>query len=213
MVRTMTAHEGPASVWAVCGGSGSGKSTLVTLLRERLPEGTLAVLHADAYYRDLSHLPPEVRAVANFDHPDSVEEELLVAHVDALRRGAAVDMPRYDFANHARLPEADRVEPAPVVLVEGILLFAFPDLAERFDWSVFLDVPEDVRLTRRIQRDVLTRGRSEESVRSQFAATVAPMHWEYVQPVAERADRVVTLDEDLAVVADGMAERIRALLP
>jgi uridine kinase len=198
-----------SQLWGICGGSGSGKSTLVRMLLAAAPPRAISVLHVDAYYRDLSHLSAAARADMNFDAPDSLESELLLAHVRALLGGEPVGMPRYDFANHARLPGTDPVEPAPVVLIEGILLFAFPALLPMFDYRVFIDVPEDVRLERRVARDVVTRGRSEESVRAQFARTVAPMHWRYVQPGMGQADRVVRYGEEYGDVALDLAARAR----
>ena len=197
-------------VWGICGGSGSGKSTLVQLLRSLLPPDAVSVLHFDSYYRDLSHLQPSAREVCNFDHPDSLEAELLAEHIDALAAGQAVDVPTYDFATHARLELRDRVEPAPLVLVEGILLFAFAELLGRMSHSVFLDVPESVRLERRMARDVVARGRTPESVRRQFVATVAPMHDAFVQPWAGAAAQRVRYGADYDVVAEGLASRFRS---
>ncbi|MCO4768522.1 MAG: uridine kinase [Deltaproteobacteria bacterium] len=199
-------------IWGVCGGSGSGKSTLVGMLVSQLPPGAITVVHFDAYYRDLSHLAAEERVTMNFDHPDSLESELLIEHVETLVRGGRAAMPHYDFAHHSRSPGNTLLEPAPVVLVEGILLFAFPRLASLFDYRVFIDVPEPVRLERRTARDVVTRGRSESSVRAQFAATVAPMHWEFVQPGIELADRVVRYGEDYEEVAQEFATQVEPLL-
>ena len=215
ILRAMSGPENqpPASrseLWGICGGSGSGKSTLVAMLLRAAPPESVTVISFDAYYRDLSHLPPAERAVVNFDHPDSVESELLIEHVNELLAGRPVCMPRYDFANHSRLPGEDPLQPAPVVLVEGILLYAFPALVEMFDYRVFIDVPEEVRLERRVARDVVTRGRSEASVREQFASTVAPMHWEFVQPGMEQAHRVVSYGEDYAEVAAELAVRVAA---
>ncbi len=199
-------------VWGVGGGSGSGKSTLVGMFVAAMPRGTVTVLSFDAYYRDLSHLSGAARAEMNFDHPDALESELLLEHLGALCAGDSVAMPDYDFAAHTRLPGTAALAPAPIVLVEGILLYAFPALCERFDYKVFIDVPEAVRLERRIARDVVTRGRSEESVRAQFAATVAPMHWRFVQPGRDVADRVVEHGEDYVVVAHELAAKARGLI-
>ena len=201
---TISAASRP-QVWGVCGGSGSGKSTLVGMLVARLPKGAVTVVHFDAYYRDLSHLPATARADLNFDHPDALESELLVQHLQTLLTGGSAAMPHYDFAHHSRSPGNTVLAPAPLLLVEGILLYAFPQLAAMFDYRVFIDVPEPVRLERRIARDVVTRGRSEQSVRAQFAATVAPMHWEFVQPGLDVADRVVRYGEDYVVVAEELA--------
>ena len=208
----LDAAPGALEVWGVCGGSGSGKSTLVALLCAALPPGAVAVLPFDAYYRDLGHFPPERRAATNFDHPDALDVDLLIEHLDRLRAGRPVQVPRYDFANHRRLRDTDRQEPAPLVLVEGILIFAFPALVQRFDYSVFLDVPEQVRLERRVARDLVVRGRTEESVRAQWAATVAPMYEAFVQPAAESADEVVSYGADYAELVARLAALARRRL-
>lgn len=205
--ETSPAQPSP-QLWGVCGGSGSGKSTLVEVLMELAPPGAVTVVHFDAYYRDLSHLSEEKRATVNFDHPDSLESELLIEHVNELLAGRDTSMPIYDFARHARLPSVEILKAAPVILVEGILLYAFPELVKLFDYRVFIDVPEPVRLERRTARDVVTRGRSAESVRAQFEKTVSPMHWEFVQPAIHIADRVVSYGEDSNEVALEFAGRL-----
>ena len=179
-------------VFGICGGSGAGKTTLTRRLIERLGDTEASVLAFDAYYRDLSHLPFAERRRRNFDHPDSLDSELFLEHLDALKQGTDVDVPVYDFSTHTLSGRFEHVPAAPLLLVEGILLLAFEDVASRLDYSIFLDVPTDVRLRRRVQRDMDERGRPEDHVRMQFAATVAPMHDAYVQPSRHRADRIVT---------------------
>ncbi len=188
-------------VFGICGGSGSGKTTLTRRLLERVEEQGASVLAFDAYYRDLSHLPFAERRQRNFDHPDSLDSDLFLEHLDALRRGIDVEVPIYDFATHTMTGRFERVAAAPLLLVEGILLLASEEVASRLDYSIFLDVPEDVRLQRRIHRDMTERGRPEDHVRRQFAATVAPMHDAYVQPNRHRADRIVDA-LDCASLAD-----------
>ena len=188
-------------VFGICGGSGAGKSTLTKRLVERLGATETSVLAFDAYYRDLSHLPFAERRRRNFDHPDSLDSALFLQHLDALKQGIDVDVPVYDFSTHTLSGRFDRVAAAPLLLVEGILLLAFEEVAARMDYSIFMDVPTDVRLRRRIQRDVAERGRPEDHVRRQFAATVAPMHDAYVQPSRHRADRIVDA-LDCASLAD-----------
>ena len=178
-------------VFGICGGSSAGKTTLTRHLLERLDERDVSVLAFDAYYRDLSHLPFTERRRRNFDHPDSLDSDLFLQHLDALRRGIDVDVPVYDFSTHTLTGRFERVEAAPLLLVEGILLLAFEEVLARLDYSIFMDVPEDVRLQRRIHRDVTERGRPEDHVRRQFSATVAPMHDAFVQPSRHRADRIV----------------------
>ena len=181
-------------VFGICGGSGAGKTTLTRRLLERLDQRDVSVLAFDAYYRDLSHLPFAERRRGNFDHPDSLDGDLFLQHLDTLKRGVDVDVPVYDFSTHTFSGRVQRVAAAPLLVVEGILLLAFREAAARLDQSIFLDVPEPVRLQRRIQRDVQERGRPEDHVRRQFAATVAPMHDAFVQPSRHRADRIVVGD-------------------
>lgn len=179
-------------VCGICGGSGAGKTTLTRRIVDRLGDRDVSVLAFDAYYRDLSHLPLSQRRARNFDHPDSLDSELFIEHLDALRQGRVVEVPVYDFATHTFSGRFHTVAPAPLLLVEGILLLAFSEVAQRLDFSVYLDVSRDLRLQRRIKRDVAERGRKPENVRRQFAATVSPMHDAYVQPHRDRADLIVT---------------------
>lgn len=176
-----------STVLGVAGGSGAGKTTLVDGVVSRLGDRA-AVLWFDEYYHDLVHLDPAERATVNFDHPDSLDGGLLIEHLDGLLAGRAVDVPVYDFSTHTRTTLTRRVEPRPVVVVDGILVLAVPEVRRRLDLAVFVDAPEAVRLARRMDRDVAERGRTPESVRAQFAATVGPMHDEFVAPSGGRAD-------------------------
>lgn len=189
-------------LFGICGGSGAGKTTLAVQLIERLGPAHVSALAFDTYYRDLSHITMEERMQVNYDHPDSLDNELFAIHLAELRAGRSVDVPEYDFATHTRTGGFVRVEARDVVIVEGILLFCFPGIHELLDHAVFIDVPEHVRLERRIRRDVAERGRDADDVRRQFAEFVAPMHDEHVQPFRDRAHRVVTIEEDLQLVAD-----------
>ena len=206
-------------VFGICGGSGAGKTTLSSRLVDCLGATGASVLAFDAYYRDLSHLPFAERRRRNFDHPDSLDSDLFIQHLDALKQGLDVDVPVYDFSTHTLSGRFERVEAAPLLLVEGILLLAFENVAARMDYSIFMDVPTDVRLQRRIQRDVAERGRPEDHVRRQFAATVAPMHDAYVQPSCHRADRIVAptdidslADELIAMLAPSTVAASRGIL-
>lgn len=198
---------------AVCGGSCSGKSTLATRMLRLLGPETATMLAFDSYYRDQASLTPEERAVVNYDHPDSLDVELFSEHLSLLADGQAIDCPVYDFATHTRVAETRRIEPAPVVVVDGILILADDRLVPQFDMRIFRQCPEEVRLDRRIERDMLHRGRTEESVRTQFAATVKPMHDRFVLPSAEHADVIFQHDAiEVDEAADIVVDRIRRAL-
>lgn len=172
----------------IAGGSASGKSTVSRALADQLGERCALLLH-DRYYR-----PPDPAldpSRVNYDHPDSLETELLVAHVEALRRGESVAVPRYDFARHAREPATDPVHPTEIILVEGILVLAVAELRAVADLTVFVDAPSDIRLARRLLRDVSTRGRDPIGVVGQYLATVRPMHEQFVEPSREHADLIL----------------------
>ena len=198
---------------AVCGGSCSGKSTLAARVLRLLGSETATLLALDSYYRNQASLTPEERVTVNYDHPDSLDVELFSQHLTLLAAGEPIDCPVYDFATHTRVPETRQIEPAPVVVVDGILLFAVDRLVPQFDMRIFRQCPEDVRLDRRIERDMLHRGRTEESVRKQFIATVKPMHDRFVFPSAQYAD-VVFQHADIEVdeAADLVVARINSAL-
>jgi uridine kinase len=165
----------------VAGGSGSGKTTIARQIDEAVGFGSVLV-EMDVYYKDLGHLPLEERKKVNYDHPDALDLELLVAHLDALAAGQGIDKPTYDFAAYTRAASTIRVEPNDVIIVEGILLFMDARLRDRCDIRIFVDVDSDVRFIRRLQRDVEERGRSMDSVVAQYLTTVRPMHLEFVEP-------------------------------
>ncbi len=198
---------------AVCGGSCSGKSTLTARILRQLGPEAGNMLPFDAYYRDHADLTPAERAELNYDHPDSLDIDLFSDHLTQLSNGETIDCPVYDFATHTRLPDTRRIEPAPVVVVDGILLLSDERLVPQFDMRIFRQCPEDVRLDRRIERDVMYRGRTEASVRRQFAATVKPMHDHFVAPSAQHAD-VIFRHEDIEVAdaARLVVSRIRKAL-
>ncbi len=180
---------------AIAGPSGSGKSlfaqTLCEEVRRDAPQLGVALLREDAYYRDQRALPLEERALVNYDHPDAMEQDLLLAHLQQLRRGEAVDTPLYDYAQHTRRDDTLRVEPAPVILVEGILLLTHVALREFFDIRFFMDTPLDICLLRRIERDVAERGRTLDSVLEQYQRTVRPMYEGFIAPSAAHADMLI----------------------
>ena len=175
----------------IAGGSGSGKSTVQRRILDSFGEDHIVILEHDAYYRDLSHLPFEERAVFNFDHPAALETELCVRHLDALKQGHAIACPVYDFANHVRLDETKRLDPRPVIILDGILVLAEPELRSRMDIKLFVDTADDVRLMRRIRRDLTERQRSIDSILEQYGRTVRPMHIEFVEPSKRFADVII----------------------
>ncbi|MFT7463923.1 MAG: uridine kinase [Pseudohongiellaceae bacterium] len=172
----------------LAGGSGSGKTTLARQLIQRVGTGRVVVLSHDSYYRDLNGTDP---AAYNFDHPDALETSLLVEQLSSLRQGNAVDVPLYDFATHTRSEHTQRIEPRPVIIVEGILLLASETLRSQLNLRVFVDVDADVRLTRRIRRDVAERGRTPEDVLRQYESTVRPMHHKFVESSKRHAHMII----------------------
>jgi uridine kinase len=189
-------------VVGIAGGTGSGKTTVAHKLAHAMPPGRCVTIEHDAYYRDQSHLPLETRLTVNYDHPSSLESSLLADHLRELRAGRAVDVPVYDFAHHTRSTETRRVEPAAVIVVEGILVFVEAALRELMDVKIFVDTDPDIRLMRRIRRDLEQRGRSFQSIRDQYYATVRPMHIEHVEPTKRWADLIVPEGGDNRVALD-----------
>jgi uridine kinase len=175
----------------IVGGSGSGKTTVAHGILDALGGVDAAFIDQDAYYRDLGHLPLAERTAVNFDHPDAFDTELLVRHLDLLAEGRPIDKPTYDYARHTRAEATERVAPRDVVLVDGIMLFVDPGLRSRFDIKIYVDVPDDVRFIRRLQRDVSERGRSVDSIIHQYLTTVRPMHLEFVEPSRRWADVIL----------------------
>jgi uridine kinase len=178
-------------VVGIAGGTGSGKTTVAHELAHAIPEGRCVTLEHDSYYRDQAHLALDERAKINYDHPDSLESSLLAAHLAELRAGGTVEVPIYEFATHTRSPQTRRVAAAPVIIVEGILVFADAALREQMDVKIFVDTDPDIRLMRRIRRDLEHRGRTFQSVRDQYYATVRPMHLAHVEPSKRWADLIV----------------------
>jgi uridine kinase len=195
----------------VAGGSGSGKTTVARAIHQRL--GVDAIfLDQDAYYADLGHLPFEERARTNFDHPDALDTDLMVEHLEALAAGQAIDKPTYDFSRHTRAAATVRLEPRDVILVDGILIFADARLRSMFDMKVFVDVADDLRFIRRMQRDVSERGRSVESIVAQYLGSVRPMHLEFVEPSKRYADIIVPEGGRNTVAVQMLEARVAAEL-
>lgn len=199
-------------VIGIAGGSGSGKTTIAHTLIERVGGDRIAFVQHDAYYRDQSDIPFQQRLLVNYDHPASLETELLVRHLHELRAGSAVALPVYDFEQFTRTPRSVPVEPRPVVLVEGILIFADPALRALFDIKVYVDAPADLRFIRRLQRDMTERKRTPESVIRQYLETVRPMHLEFVEPSKRFADLILPEGGFNPVAIDVLVARIRAIL-
>ena len=199
-------------VIGIAGGSGSGKSTVLRAIVEAFGPEYIAVLDHDAYYRPLDHLPLEARRAINFDHPDALETDLMRQHLDQLLAGEPIEKPLYNFTTHTREPETIHVEPRPVIIVEGILVLAEPLLVERMDIKLFVDAAPDIRLMRRIQRDMQERGRSAESILSQYERTVRPMHLEFVEPSKRKADVIIPHGGHNRVAIDMVLANIAMLL-
>lgn len=191
-------------VVGIAGGTGSGKTTVARRLAAAMPPGRCVTIEHDAYYRDQSHLAPADREHINYDHPDSLDSVLLAEHLKQLRAGRAVEVPLYDFATYTRLLETHRVAPCRVVIVEGILVLSEAVLREQFDIKIFVDTDADIRLMRRIRRDLEQRGRTFQSVRDQYYATVRPMHLLYVEPSKRWADLIIPEGGDNKVALDVM---------
>lgn len=195
-------------VVGIAGGTGSGKTTVAHKLAAAMPTERCVTIEHDAYYRDQSHLPVEERAKTNFDHPAALESTLLAEHLRDLRAGKTVDIPIYDFATHSRAKETRRVSPAALIIVEGILVFAEAQVREQMDIKIFVDTDADIRLMRRIRRDLENRGRTFDSIRNQYYATVRPMHLEYVEPTKRWADLIVPEGGDNHVALDVLLGRL-----
>lgn len=196
----------------VAGGTASGKTTVSQVIGQRVGFDRIAYLQHDSYYRDASHLPPEERTRINFDHPDSLETPLLVEHLHRLVAGQPIEVPTYDFSTYARLPTTAPVGPQPVILVEGILIFAEPGLRELFDVKIFVDTEADTRFIRRLLRDTEQRGRTMHSVVHQWLDTVKPMHEEFVEPSKRWADVIIPHGGKNRVAMDMVVTRIEAVL-
>lgn len=196
----------------ICGGTGSGKTTVANRILESVSASEVVFIQQDSYYRNITDLPLDYRHIANFDHPDALDNDLLVNHVRRLKAGEAVELPLYDFKTHTRMNEIRHVDPKPIVIVEGILIFADPRLLEQMDIKVFVDTPDDVRFIRRLRRDLAERGRTVESVIEQYIATVRPMHMQFVEPSKRHADVIIPEGGHNLVSIDLLSGKIRERL-
>ncbi len=175
----------------IAGGTGSGKTTIAARISSVLGSDRIVVIPQDMYYQDQSHLPLEVRAKVNYDHPSAFDTELLLSHLKMLKEGHPIERPTYDFVIHARSKKTVRIEPRDVIIVEGILVLYYPELRELMDIKIYVDTPDDIRFIRRLKRDTAERGRTIESVIEQYIATVRPMHMEFVEPSKQFADVII----------------------
>jgi uridine kinase len=196
----------------ICGGTGSGKTTVANSILESVNASEVAFIQQDSYYRNLKDLPLDYRNAVNFDHPDALDNDLLVHHIRKLKAGGSVELPIYDFKTHTRLNETILIEPKPIVIVEGILIYADARLLEQMDIKVFVDTPDDIRFIRRLGRDIAERGRTVDSVIEQYLATVRPMHMQFVEPSKRYADVIIPEGGHNLVSIDLISGKIRERL-
>jgi len=206
-------HQKTCLVIGIAGGSGSGKSTVADALASALPATSVAILRHDNYYRDRPDLSLEQRNRVNYDHPEALETGLLVEHLQHLKAGNAIEVPVYDFKTHRRRVETHRLEPSPVVIVEGILVFVDEHLRRELDIKIFVDTEPDIRAIRRIRRDMKSRGRDFEAVRKQYYETVRPMHVQFVEPSKRTADLIIPEGGENRVAIDVLVARLREAVP
>jgi len=204
-------HPDPLVI-GIAGGSGSGKTTVAQEILQRVGPERIAFLQHDSYYKDLSGLPPAQRIEVNFDHPNSLETDLLIQHIASLRDGKSVEVPIYDFATHSRTDQTFTVQPHRVIIVEGILIFTESTLRKMFDVKLFVDTDADIRFIRRLERDITERGRTTQSVIKQYQATVRPMHLEFVEPSKRYADVIIPEGGFNTAALDMVTARVEALL-
>jgi len=196
----------------IAGGTGSGKTTVANVILDRVGRHRIAYLPHDAYYRNLADLPRAQFGLINWDHPIALETDLMIRHVRALKAGRAVDLPVYDFTNNCRTGATVAIAPQRIIMVEGILIFAEPDLRALFDMKIFVDTDPDLRFIRRLERDIAERGRTTESVIQQYLNTVRPMHLEFVEPSKRYADIIVPEGGRNDVAMDMIVARLESLL-
>ena len=199
-------------VLGVAGGTGSGKTTVVRELLKAVGRERIAFIEQDSYYVDVDWANPEQIAHYNFDHPSALDNELLVAQIERIKGGETIEVPIYDFVRHRRKKETRRVEPKPVILLEGILLFAEPQLRELLDFKIYVDTDADIRLIRRLRRDLRERGREFDDVLRQYLETVRPMHRDFVEPSKRWADVIIPQGGENRVALEMVIARIEQLL-
>ncbi|MFN2501711.1 MAG: uridine kinase [Pyrinomonadaceae bacterium] len=196
----------------ICGGTGSGKTTIARAIVDTVGASNVVLVEQDSYYRNLSDMPLDERHQANFDHPDSIDSDMLVNHLKRLKQGARVEMPLYDFKSHTRSDRIEIIEPKPVVIVEGILIFAESRVLDLLDVRVYVDTPDDIRFIRRLQRDIAERGRTVDSVIGQYYRTVRPMHHEFVESSKRHADIIIPEGGQTGVTVEFLCGLVREKL-
>src|SRR5688572_22642568 len=196
----------------ICGGTGSGKTTIARAIVDAVGCDNVVLVEQDSYYRNLADMPLDERHQANFDHPDAIDSDMLVNHLMRLKQGLRFEMPLYDFVTHTRSDEIEVIEPKPVVIVEGILIFSEPRVLDLLDMRVFVDTPDDIRLIRRLRRDINERGRTFERTLNQYERTIRPMHFEFVEPSKRHADIIIPEGSQSGVTVDALCSMVREKL-
>ncbi|HCA56653.1 MAG TPA: uridine kinase [Blastocatellia bacterium] len=193
----------------ICGGTGSGKTTIARAIVDAVGRENVVLVEQDSYYRNLADMPLDERHQANFDHPDSIDSDMLVNHLIRLKQGLVVEMPLYDFKSHTRSDEIEIIRPKQVVIVEGILIFAEPRVLDLLDMRVYVDTPDDIRFIRRLRRDIAERGRTVDSVIDQYYRTVRPMHFEFVEPSKRHADIIIPEGSNTGISVELLCSLVR----
>jgi uridine kinase len=206
------AKNNPSLVIGIAGGTGSGKTTVVNEILKRVGEEMVSYIPHDAYYKEFEELPPNQKAAINYDHPNSLDTALMIQHIEMLKKGIEIDLPIYDFTTHSRTKETIKIQPNPVIIVEGILIFTDPVMRDLCDIKIFVDTDADIRLIRRIRRDITERGRTTESVLRQYETTVRPMHLEFVEPAKRYADVIIPEGGYNRVALDMVIARIETMV-
>jgi len=196
----------------ICGGTGSGKTTIARKIVEAVGARNVVLVEQDSYYRNFADMPLDERKQANFDHPDSLDSDMLVNHILRLKQGREIEMPLYDFKTHTRSDKIETIKPRPVVIVEGILIFAEPRVLDLLDVRVFVDTPDDIRLLRRLRRDHDERGRTYERTMDQYQRTIRPMHFEFVEPSKRHADIIIPEGGQIGVSVEFLCGMVRERL-
>jgi uridine kinase len=199
-------------VIGISGGTGSGKTTVANKIVAEVGANHVVYLQQDSYYRNLGDMPLEIKRHVNFDHPDALDNDLLINHLETLKAGESIDQPIYDYTTHSRTSETRHIEPRPVIIIEGILVFYSPELRSMMDMKIFVDTDADIRFIRRLQRDLEDRGRSPKSVIDQYQTTVRPMHLQFVEPSKRYADIIIPEGGSNVVGIDLITGKIKAIL-